>query len=139
MSVFDDLCGKALSSVLGGGGSNPLAASVLQMINNQPGGLAGLVQSFREKGLGDVVNSWVSTGQNLPISADQVKQALGSERVQEIAQQNGISAESASSNLSAVLPALVNMLTPNGELPQHNNLMDMCSSILSSFNKGTAA
>ena len=138
MTVFDDICGKALSSVLGNS-SNPLAASVLQMINNQPGGLGGLIQTFQQKGLGELVNSWVSTGQNLPISADQIQQALGNDKLQEIAQQSGISAESVSSHLSSLLPALVDKLTPDGQVPQHGNLLDMCSSILNSFNKTTAA
>lgn len=138
MTVFDDICGKALSSVLGNS-SNPLAASVLQMINNQPGGLGGLIQTFQQKGLGELVNSWVSTGQNLPVSADQIQQALGNDKLQEIAQQSGISAESVSSHLSSLLPALVDKLTPDGQVPQQGNLLDMCSSILNSFNKTTAA
>src|SRR5262249_40902837 len=100
MTVFDDVCGKALSSMFGNS-SNPLAASVLQMINNQPGGLGALIQGFREKGLGEVVNSWISTGQNLPISADQIQQALGNNKLQEIAQQSGVSADSVSSQLSS--------------------------------------
>lgn len=138
MSVFDDLCGKALSGVLGNS-SNPLAASVLQMIKNQPGGLGGLIQTFQQKGLGELVNSWVSTGQNLPISADQIQQALGHDKLQEIAQQSGVSVDNVSSHLSSLLPALVDKLTPNGELPQHGNLLDMCNSVLNSFNKTTAA
>jgi uncharacterized protein YidB (DUF937 family) len=138
MTVFDDVCGKALSSVLGNSAS-PLAASVLQMINNQPGGLSGLLQNFHEKGLGDLVNSWVGTGQNLPVSAEQIQQALGNDKLQQIAQQSGISAESISSHLSSLLPVLVDKLTPNGQMPQGGNLLDMCSNILDSFNKTTAA
>jgi len=138
MTVFDDVCGKALSSMFGNS-SNPLAASVLQMINNQPGGLGALIQGFREKGLGEVVNSWISTGQNLPISADQIQQALGNNKLQEIAQQSGVSADSVSSQLSSLLPVLVDKLTPSGQMPEHGNLLDMCSSLLNSFNKTTAA
>ncbi len=76
MGMFDNLEGKALNSVMGGS-SNPLGQQLLQMINNHPGGLAGLIQTFHQKGLGDVVNSWVSTGQNQPISPDQVHSAFG--------------------------------------------------------------
>jgi len=138
MTVFDDICGKALSSVLGSS-SSPLAASVLQMINNQPGGLGGLIQSFQQKGLGELVNSWVGTGQNLPISADQIQNALGNDKLQEIAQQSGVSIDNIGSHLSSLLPVLIDKLTPDGQVPQHGNLLDMCSSILNSFNKTTAA
>jgi uncharacterized protein YidB (DUF937 family) len=80
MGLLDNLENQAMGKVLGGS-SNPLAASVLQMIQNQPGGLQGLVQSFHDKGLGGLVSSWVSTGPNPPISADQVHEVLGSEQV----------------------------------------------------------
>jgi len=66
MGFLEDMAGKELTS-LGGSSSNPLLSTVMQMINNQPGGLAGLVQQFHDKGLGSLVSSWVSTGQNLPI------------------------------------------------------------------------
>ena len=56
----------AVNSVLGSS-SNPMAAHLLETINNHPGGLSGLIQSFHDQGLGGVVNSWVGTGQNLPI------------------------------------------------------------------------
>ena len=59
MGLFDDLENKVTSGVLGGS-ANPLAGSLLQMIQNQPGGLQGLVQSFHDKGLGGLVQSWQS-------------------------------------------------------------------------------
>ena len=80
MSFLEDMAGKEVSSMLANS-SNPLASSVMQMINNQPGGLSGLLQQFHDKGLGSLVSSWVSTGQNLPISADQIQHVLGSEQV----------------------------------------------------------
>jgi len=138
MTMFDDVAGKALGSVFGGS-SNPLAASLLQMINNQPGGLSGLIQTFREKGCAEVISSWVGTGQNLPISAEQIQHILGGEKVQELANQSGVPAENVGSQLSALLPTLVDKLTPNGELPQHSNLLAMGSQLLNSLNKGTAA
>jgi uncharacterized protein YidB (DUF937 family) len=70
MRLLDE--GKALSSMLGNS-SSPLASGLMQMINNQPGGLPGLIQSFHDKGIGCLVRSWVGTGQNLPISADQFR------------------------------------------------------------------
>ena len=134
MGLFDDLENKAVNSMLGGS-SNPLATGLLQMINNQPGGVAGLVQSFHEKGLGEVASSWVGNGQNLPISADQIQQVLGSEQVKQLAAKAGISPDVAGSSLAQLLPTLVDKLTPNGQLPQHSNLMEVGMSILQSLEK----
>ena len=76
MSFIDDVAGKSITTLLGSS-SNPLAANLLQMINQQPGGLSGLVQHFHEKGFSEVITSWVGTGQNLPISADQIQHISG--------------------------------------------------------------
>jgi uncharacterized protein YidB (DUF937 family) len=138
MGLLDDLENKAISSVTGGG--NPLVSQLLQMIQQQPGGLSGLVQNFHDKGLGGLVTSWVSTGQNLPISADQIQHVLGSTQVQELAAKVGISPEVASSQLSQLLPTIVDKLTPNGQMPQSGNLMEMGMNLLKSFETpGTGA
>jgi len=117
MSFLEDMAGKELGSTLSGS-SNPLLSTIMQMINNQPGGLSGLVQQFHDKGLGSLVSSWVGTGQNLPISADQVQHVLGSEQVKQLAAQAGISPETASSHLTQLLPMLIDKLTPNGQVPE---------------------
>jgi uncharacterized protein YidB (DUF937 family) len=116
MSFLEDMAGKELSSMLSGS-SNTLVSTVMQMINNQPDGLSGLVQQFHDKGLGSLVTSWVGTGQNLPISADQLQHVLGSEQVKELAARAGISPETASSHLSQLLPMLIDHLTPSGQVP----------------------
>src|SRR5271168_5357957 len=103
MGLFDDLAGKAVSSIMGSS-TNPLVHGAFEMIQNQPGGLAGLVQNFEQKGLGGEVSSWVSNGQNLPISADQINSVLGSDAVKNMAAKAGISPEQASSELSTLLP-----------------------------------
>ena len=61
MSFLEDMAGKELSSMLSNS-SNPMASTVMQMINNQPGGISGLLQQFHDKGLGGLVSSWVGTG-----------------------------------------------------------------------------
>jgi uncharacterized protein YidB (DUF937 family) len=134
MGLFDDLENKAANSMLGGS-SNPLATGLLQMINNQPGGLPGLLQSFHEKGLGGLAASWVGTGQNLPISADQLQHVLGSDQVKQLAAKAGISPDAAGTALTQLLPSLVDRLTPNGQMPQHSNLLETGMSILQSFGK----
>jgi uncharacterized protein YidB (DUF937 family) len=134
MGLLDDMENKAVSSLLGSS-SNPLATQLLQMINNHPGGLPALVQSFHEKGLGEIASSWVGTGQNLPISADQIQHVLGSDAVKQLAAKAGISPEVAGSSLAQLLPTLIDKLTPNGQMPQHSSLLETGMSLLQSLGK----
>jgi uncharacterized protein YidB (DUF937 family) len=136
MGLLDNLENQALGNVLGGG-SNPLAAGLLQMIQNQPGGLQGLVQSFHDKGMGGLVSSWISSGPNPPISADQVHQVLGGDQVKALAAKAGISPDTAGAAIAQILPGLVDKLTPNGSVPDHSNVLEMASSMLK--NLGTKA
>jgi uncharacterized protein YidB (DUF937 family) len=139
MSFLEDIASKELGSILGNS-SNPLASCVMQMINNQPGGLSGLVQQFHDKGLGGLVSSWVGTGQNLPISAEQIQHVLGSEQVKELAAKAGISPETASSHLAQLLPTLVDKLTPNGQVPESSSLLESGLEMLTGLAKtGTDA
>jgi uncharacterized protein YidB (DUF937 family) len=103
------------------------------MIQNQPGGLQGLVQSFHDKGLGGVVSSWVSTGPNPPISADQVHQVLGSDQMKALAAKAGINPDMAGSAIAQLLPGLVDKLTPNGAVPDHSNVLEMAAGMLKNF------
>lgn len=121
MGLLDSVVGSLAAGNSQGG--NGLLDVVMQLVNNQPGGLAGLVQSFQQGGLGEVVNSWVSTGQNLPISADQIGAVLGGGQLQNIAAQLGISPEQASGSLADLLPRVVDQLTPNGQLPQGGDML----------------
>ncbi len=138
MGLLDSLENQAVNSLLGGS-SNPLATNILQMIQNQPGGLQGIVQSFHDKGLGSVVSSWVSSGQNLPISSDQIHHVLGSDKVKELAAAAGISPDVASSAIAQLLPGIVDKLTPNGQVPEHSNVMDIASSLLKGLTAAKAS
>jgi len=75
MSIFDQF-----SSALGGAPSEsrsgPMLSGVMSILNNHPGGVAGLAQAFEQNGLGHLMSSWIGTGENLPISADEVKSVL---------------------------------------------------------------
>jgi uncharacterized protein YidB (DUF937 family) len=132
MGLLDDLENKVVSRVMSGT-INPLASQLLQMIQQQPGGLSGLVQNFHNKGLGGLVTSWVGTGQNMPISADQIQHVLGNTQVQQMAAKVGISPEAASSQLAQLLPTIVDKLTPNGQVPAQSNLMEMGMGLLKSL------
>lgn len=138
MGLLDNLENQAVSSVLGGN-SNPMAASILQMIQSQPGGLQGLVQSFHDKGLGGLVSSWVSTGPNPPASADQIQQVLGSDKVKQLAASAGISPDAAGAAIAHLLPSIVDKLTPNGQVPEHSGVMDIASNLLKSLSQAKAS
>lgn len=114
-----DQRGQVVGGVLGQqSGQNPLLQAVTSLLGNNSslGGLAGLVQAFQKNGLGDVVNSWVSTGQNIPASPQQIEQGLGSDLLKQLAGTVGLSPQDASVQLSDLLPTLVDKLTPNGKI-----------------------
>ena len=118
MGLMDHL-GQAAGGMLGGqGGQNPLLQAVAGLLGKDSsiGGLAGLVQAFQKNGLGEIVNSWVSTGQNLPVTPNQVEQGLGSNLVNQIAAKAGLSPGATNSQLAGILPDLVDKLTPNGKI-----------------------
>ena len=96
-----------------------LASAVVKRLQtNDGGGLTALLQQLEAKGLGQVAQSWVGTATNQPISADQIKNALGSDWIQQIAERVGVSPDVISSHLSEILPKIIDRLTPDGQLPQ---------------------
>lgn len=117
MDIFD-VVKAGLGGLSGaGGGQSALLKAGLSLVGGQSAGLGGLVQAFASNGLGDVVNSWVGTGQNLPVSPDQISKVLGSQQLSRFATEAGIAPDQAGSTLAALLPALVDKLTPDGQLP----------------------
>ena len=105
---------------LGGSAGGALLNVVLGMLGNDApgGGLASIVQQFQRGGLGDVVQSWISSGQNLPVSADQISNVLGNEKIDDMAQQLGLDPGDLAGQLSQLLPQVVDQLTPSGQVPQ---------------------
>ena len=82
--------------------------------NGELGGLNGLAEKFNQAGLGDVMNSWIGSGENKPISADQMSQVLGNDTLSRAASQLGLDPSQLSGQLSAMLPGLIDKLTPHG-------------------------
>lgn len=118
MGLMDQM-GQVVGDLLGGQSTqNPLLQAVNSLLGNNSnlGGLAGLVQAFQKNGLGEIVNSWVSTGQNMPVSPQQIEQGLGSDVLRQLASNAGLSPQDASSQLSNLLPNLIDKLTPNGKI-----------------------
>ena len=114
MSLFD-----AINKALGAGDEHAaLATAAMEALGGSSGGgLGGLVEAFHAKGLGDVVASWIGTGQNLPVSAEQIQTVLGSDLVRQLAARAGLPPESVSAVLAQILPQAVDRLTPEGTVP----------------------
>lgn len=133
MGLLDQIGGMLGGSQQQGGAGDILA--VAQHLLEQNGGVQGLVQKFQQGGLGDAVASWVGTGQNLPVSADQIKQVLGSGQLNEIAGKLGLDPSQLSTQLAQHLPGLVDKLTPNGQVPQGGDLLAQGADLLKGFLK----
>ena len=116
MGLFDQLLGGLVGQFGSGQQRNALLDLATGVIQRHPGGLAGLIQQFTSAGLGREASSWVGTGANLPISAEQLSQVLGQGNVQALAQKLGLPQESTSAGLAALLPVLVDQLTPTGQV-----------------------
>lgn len=116
MGLLDSVVG-ALGAGGGGGGQGDLLGVVMKLIGQNGGDLAGLVSKFQQGGLGDVVGSWVSTGQNLPVSPDQLSHVLGKDTIGNLAQQLGVSHGDLAGQLSQLLPQVVDKMTPQGQMP----------------------
>jgi uncharacterized protein YidB (DUF937 family) len=124
MGLLDQL-GSAVGGALGqgkGGGVNAVLLQQLIAMLSKPGALTNLVSAFQGAGLGNVVQSWLGTGQNLPISADQVQKVLGSGTVADLAKKAGIGEADASSALAGLLPQVIDKLSPGGNLPGQGDL-----------------
>lgn len=118
-----------LDSAMGAAGNNGsqafqsharLLQSVLALIadSGQSGGLHGLVERFTEVGLGNVISSWIGTGENVPITPEQVHQALGEGHLQQIAEETALTEHEAAAQLADMLPGLIDKVTPAGHIPR---------------------
>jgi uncharacterized protein YidB (DUF937 family) len=104
----------------GQGGQAALLQLVLGMLanNGQGGGLAGLMEKFQAAGLGEQANSWVGTGQNLPVSPEQLGSVFGQDQMSQMAEKMGLSTGDLGAQLSQMLPQAVDQFTPGGQAPQ---------------------
>jgi len=130
--------GGGLGGLIGALSQNPqILQAITGMLGNdgQAGGLGGLMAKFQQAGLGDVMNSWVGTGANQPISGDQLGQVLGQDTLSALASKIGMEPGAAAGQLSQLLPGIVDKLTPQGQMPQGglgntSDLMGMLGGLL---------
>lgn len=128
MGLLDDLAGGALGKLLGGGDTGKLVQVAMGMLGGA-GGLSGLLEKFQGAGLKEQADSWVSTGDNREIGADDVRQALGDDEVARVAEEAGVSKDEAAGGLAQLLPQLIDKLTPDGDVPDQGGLMDRLGSL----------
>lgn len=114
MGLFDGL-GSVLTDVLQGKDVNLMAVAT-QMFENA-GGLDGVLAQLHSAGLSEQVASWVGTGENIPVSAEQIQQALSSTQLQNLAKIFGVDLSEVPTLLAQYLPKAVDAATPNGTLP----------------------
>lgn len=123
--------GQILQGVLGGGQQgqgSPIAGILQQVLAMKDGdnqGVAAIISKFQAAGLGDHVQSWVGTGQNAPISGDQIGQAFSSEQIEGWAQQAGTTPDAMRNVLAEALPHVVDHATPGGEVPDQTQMPDL--------------
>jgi len=109
MGLLDGLIGGAVGAEM---------VTVVNGLIEKHGGVEGLVKQFEQQGLGATVRSWVGTGANQPITAEQIHQVLGSDTIKSFAAKFGLSSDDLANKLASVLPQAVDKLTPGGTVPK---------------------
>jgi uncharacterized protein YidB (DUF937 family) len=112
--------GGILGGLLGGSGSDTaLMMALLPIVSRMlgSGGLKKLLKAFAEQGLAKQADSWIGTGRNLPVSADQVIKVIGGSKIEKIAKELGVSQKDAAGALATLLPAVIDHVSPEGKVP----------------------
>jgi uncharacterized protein YidB (DUF937 family) len=144
MGIFDilkGLGGQKSAPAAGGGvagaGTVPEAAgqagiesTIAGLLGEGGSSLPAVLDKLHAGGLGQIAQSWVSKGVNLPVSAAQIKSALGSDALQGIASKLGISPDDAANKVAAVLPGVIDKLTPDGVVPDPQALAQKLTGLL---------
>lgn len=120
-----DILGQMMGGGQRGGGAGGLGDILGQVLNGgggSGGGLGGLLRQFESAGLGDQARSWVSPGQNQPLSPDALGRVFGADGLAAIARQAGLSERDASAGLARLLPEIIDRATPQGQVPDDDQL-----------------
>ena len=133
-----DLMAQLGQAGQGGAGGGSTQAELLKMVlamlanDGQGGGLAALLQKFQAAGMGDQINSWVGSGQNLPLSPEQVGGVFGPDQMSQMAERMGLSTGDLSAQMAQVLPQAVDHFTPGGQVPDGGlgNLGDLVGQLM---------
>jgi uncharacterized protein YidB (DUF937 family) len=134
MSILDKM-----TDMLAGPSGGGAASQILSALANQPGGIGAILAKLESAGLGEIVRSWIGKGENMPVTGNQVQNALGGDLLSKLASSAGVSNGSAASMVARFLPILVNKLTPEGKMPaggiQGGQLLGALSSLFQAGGK----
>jgi uncharacterized protein YidB (DUF937 family) len=131
MGLFDEFAKQVAGAAqaFAAGETPELARSFLDLLQER-GGIDGLIRRFQEQGLGDVIQSWIANGPNSPITPEQLARVFDSEQLRTLSSQAGIAMGRLPEALAALLPTLVDRLTPDGEVPGPYQLLRMAIGLL---------
>jgi uncharacterized protein YidB (DUF937 family) len=142
MGMLDDLLGGQLGGLAEMAMKNPQAiAAVASLLSSKDAsvggtaGIGGLIQAFQGKGMGDMISSWIATGPNPPISSSQIADVLGQTTMTQFAAKAGVPHQEAGGLLASLLPAVIDQLTPQGQVPESNALESALGGLLSQFGR----
>lgn len=126
MGLLDSIVG----SLTGGGEGQSQLLQIVTGLITQHGGVEGVLQKFAAHGMGAEAQQWVGTGPNPPITGDHVQRVFGNDIVQQVASQLGVPPTQAASGLAALLPTVIDKLTPKGQSVSGSELQDNISGLL---------
>lgn len=129
-SMFDDIVGNLGEKFGLGDKAGPLLQMIVERVKNHPGGIQGLLNLLQGKGLGEMFQSWVGTGENKPMEQGQVDEVLGEGFAEEAAQKLDLQPDQVKQATAEALPQAVDKLTPGGEIPDFGGLMDQAKGML---------
>jgi len=117
-----DILGQMMGGGQRGGGLGDILGQVLGGGGGTGGGLGSLLRQFESAGLGDQARSWVSPGQNQPLSPDALGRVFGADGLAAIARQAGLSERDTTAGLAQLLPEIIDRATPQGQVPDEDQL-----------------
>jgi uncharacterized protein YidB (DUF937 family) len=117
-----------------GGTNAQVASGLMQALDEHPGGLAGVMDQFRQNGMGEHVQNWAS-GQGQAATPAQVQQGLGGTGlIENVAAKAGVSPEMAKMAMAVVLPMVMSHFTQGGQqAPPQGGFGGMAGQFLSRF------
>lgn len=137
MGLMDAILGE-ITGNMGSGQSSVSAESLVGGLigafssggGSQSGMLHGILGNLASSGLQELVSSWLSKGDNKPISAGQISSALDQNQLSELAGHLNVDAGSVPGVLAKLLPEIVDKISPNGQMPQAHELSGSLSSVM---------
>lgn len=122
MGLFDNIAGRVIGK-LGSGDNQDVMLQAAIKLFNEYGGLNGILDKFRSSGFAAEADSWVGTGNNLPITSAQITQVLGQPMLDDLAAKLGIPTDTIGRKLAEYLPKVIDRLTPNGTVPKNQSAL----------------